>query len=201
LGLIPNHELFDNPIESAVRARFEKNRELVVRFQTLTPQDRRTIAQTIGAENDPDAKAHLQEALEHLRRARWESEGMRSIDFHAAESLVRARSRKPRKKDEDPPSRRPPEKASNVAAESLIEHEREADLETVVERLEQRLDDTEEANEDESRMRPVSIEILLPDEDSKAVMNARMDIINLVGKLLDDRVYGGLIEIEAADFD
>ena len=112
LGLIPDHELFDNPKESAVRARFEKNRELVVRFQTLTPQDRRTIAQTIGAENDPDAKAHLQEALEHLRRARWESEGMRSIDFHAAESLVRARSRKPRKKGEGPPSivllRKPP---------------------------------------------------------------------------------------------
>ncbi len=48
-------------------------------------------------------------------------------------------------------------------------------------------------------MRPVLIEILLPVEDSKAVMNARMDIINLVGRS-DDGVYGGY-DIEAADFD
>lgn len=196
LGLLPDTRLFDNPKEGAVKDRVKQNRELIGRFQTLTPKDRSTIMQRIESEESEEGKQRLRQALDQLHRTRWEGEGMQSIDFEAAERLVKARTKKHPKKDEGDTPRPSREKIADVAAEALVNEERAPYLETIVEEMSEHLNSF-----DEPSLRPETVKANLPDLGSEAVTSARLDVINLMSKLLDDGVYGGLVEIEEADLD
>ena len=75
LGLLPDHEFFNDPREAAVRRRLETNRELSSRLQMLNAQDRRRISEVLRAEPDPDVRKGIEEALSQLDRTRIEGGG------------------------------------------------------------------------------------------------------------------------------
>lgn len=193
LGLLPDHEFFNDPQEGAVRRRLERNRELSSRLQMLNAQDRRRITDVIQAETDADARRTLQEALSQLDRTRVEGDGAGFVSFQAADRLVRARTKKPKP---DSPKRLPTEKASKVAAEALVDEDRAEDVAAIVGNLQEVLN-----NLDEGKLRPETIRTKLPDGGTEAVATARLDLLNLLGKVLGADTYGGLIEIDAPDLE
>lgn len=196
LGLLPDPKFFNDGADRAMRKRLQANRDLVVRLQTLTPRDRKTITKVVGEASDEGEQKRLREALDKLHRARWEGEGMQAIPFEAAERLIKARTKKtvePGGDDgQDGAERGRDEHVAAVAAESLVDEARAGDVKAIVDRLTEKL-----LALDESRLRPEKIKTELPDTANDAHTTARVDVINLVSKLLDDGVYGGLIETES----
>lgn len=192
LGLLPDASLFDDPKENTVKKRVKENRELISRFQTLTPKDRQTISKQIDSEKDPEDKRRLREALDQFDRTRWDGEGMGAIDLESAERLVKARTKKSGKAGDKP--RPKSEKVVDVAAEALVNQDRKSDLETIAGGLIEYLNGLEEI-----RSRPETVKTELSDTGSEAVTSVRLDVINLMSRLLDEGVYGGLIQIETSD--
>lgn len=193
LGLLPDPEFFNDPKEGAVRRRLERNRELSSRLQVLNAQDRRRIIGVLEAEEDTQERQQLQVALSQLDRTRMEGGGARAVSFQAADRLVRARTKKPKT---DAQKRPPTEKVTRVAAQRLVNEDRAEDVETIVEELQTNLNTL-----DEGKLRPETIRIKLPDGATEAVTTARLDLLNLLGKVLGEDTYGGLIEVEAPDLE
>ncbi len=193
LGLLADHEFFNDPHEAAVKRRLERNRDLSSRLQMLNAQDRRRISDVIEAETDPDSRKTLQEALSQIDRTRVEGGGSTSVSFQAADRLVRARTKKPKP---DTPKRLPTEKASKIAAEALVDEDRAEDVAAIVTNLQEVLN-----NLDEGKLRPETIRTKLPDGSTEAVATARLDLLNLLGKVLGDDTYGGLIDVDAPDLE
>ena len=196
LGLLPDPAFFSSPKPPAVRKRLESNRDLVARLQTLTPKDRRTIKQVVDSEPDADHKAELQKALEQLHRTRWEGKGMGAIDFDAAERLMKARTSKPKKKngDGDTAPKKTTEKAVEVAAAALVDPERDDDLGEVLDNLNESL-----SGSDDTSVRTEKIRTALSSSTVEVTTTARFDVVNLIAKLLDDGLYGGLIRSESEE--
>lgn len=194
LGLLPDHEFFNDPHDAAVKRRMERNRDLSTRLQMLNAQDRRRITDVLQAEKDDDARKALQEALSQLDRTRVEGGGgSTAVSFQAADRLVRARTKKPKPNG----SKRPPtEKVAKVAADALVDEDRAEDVTAIVENLQTQLNAL-----DEGKLRPETIRTKLPDGTTEAVTTARLDLLNLLGKVLGEDTYGGLIEIDAPDLE
>ena len=193
LGLLPDPEFFNDHHEAAVRRRLERNRELSGRLQTLNAQDRRRITEVLEAETDPDVRRALQEALSQLDRTRVEGSGGTTISFEAADRLVRARVRRPKPNG----SKRPPTvRVTRVAAEALVDEDRAEDVAAIVESLQPLLNGL-----DEGKLRPETIRIKLPDGTTEAVTTARLDLLDMLGKVLGEDTYGGLIEMDAPDLE
>ena len=176
-----------------MRRRLERNRELSGRLQMLNAQDRRRITEVLEAETDPDVRRALQEALSQLDRTRVEGSGGTTISFEAADRLVRARVRRPKPNG----SKRPPTvKVTRVAAEALVDEDRAEDVAAIVESLQPLLNGL-----DEGKLRPETIRIKLPDGTTEAVTTARLDLLDMLGKMLGEDTYGGLIEMDAPDLE
>lgn len=193
LGLLPDHEFFNDPHEAAVRRRLERNRDLATRLPMLNAQDRRRISDVLQAETDPDVRKGMQEALSQLDRTRIEGGGGAAISFQAADRLVRSRVKKTKSETS---KRSPTEKVTKVAAEALVDEERAEDVAAIVENLRSQLNAL-----DEGKLRPETIRTKLPDGTTEAVTTARLDLLNLLGKLLGEDTYGGMIEIDAPDLE
>ena len=159
----------------------------------LNAQDRRRITDVLQAETDDDARKALQEALSQLDRTRFEGGAGKAISFQAADRLVRARVKKPKP---DGSKRPPTEKVTKVAAEALIDEDRAEDVATIVDNLQTQLNAL-----DEGKLRPETIRTKLPDGATEAVTTARLDLLNLLGKVLGEDTYGGLIEVDAPDLE
>jgi hypothetical protein len=183
LGLLPDAEFFNDPHEAAVRRRLERNRELSNRLQMLNAH---------GETND-DARRALQEALSQIDRTRVEGGGGKAVSFQAAERLVRARVKKPKP---DGSKRPPTEKVTKVAAEALVDEDRAEDVAAIVENLQLQLNAL-----DEGKLRPETIRTKLPDGATEAVTTARLDLLNLLSKVLGEDTYGGLIDVDASDLE
>jgi hypothetical protein len=171
----------------------ERNRELSSRLQMLNAQDRRRITDVLEAETDDDVRKGLQEALSQLDRTRVDGGGGSAISFHAADQLVRARVKKPKP---DAGKRPPTEKVAKVAAEALVDEDRAEDVEAIVDNLQTQLNAL-----DEGKLRPETVRTKLPDGTTEAVTTARLDLLNLLGKVLGEDTYGGLIEVDAPDLE
>ncbi len=193
LGLLPDPEFFNDHHESAVRRRLERHRELSSGLQMFNAQDRRRINDVLEAETDPAERKSLQEALSQLDRTRVEGGGGLAISFLAADRLVRARVKKPKPNGSGRP---PTEKIAKIAAEALVDEDRAEDVATIVERLETLLNAL-----DEGKLRPETIRIKLPNGTTEAVTTARLDLLNLLGKVLGEDTYGGLIKVDAPDLE
>jgi hypothetical protein len=192
LGLLPDHEFFNDPKEAVVKRRLEQNRDLATRLQMLNAQDRRRIAAMLAEETDAETRQVLQEALSQLDRTRMEGGSAKAISFQAADRLIRAR-----KKPKQNGSKRPPtEKMSKIAAESLVDEDRAEDVAVIVEYLRAQLNQL-----DEGKLRPETIRLRLPDGTTEAVTTARLDLLNLMSKVLGEDSYGALIDMEAADLE
>ena len=194
LGLLPDPEFFNDPSEGAVRRRLERNRELASRLQMFNAQDRRRIMEVLKDETDLDVRKELQEALSQLDRTRIEGGDGRPVPFQSADRLVRARAKKT---TPDSPKRNPTEKASKIAAEALVDRDRAEDVETLVDRLQEELD----SPLDEGQLRPKPIRIRLPDGTTEAVATARLDLLNMLRKVIGEDTYGALIKLEAPDLE
>jgi hypothetical protein len=193
LGLLADPEFFNDPHEAAVKRRLERNRELSSRLQMLNAQDRRRITEVLQAETDDGVRKGLQEALSQLDRTRVDGGGGTAISFHAADQLVRARVKKPKP---DAGKRPPTEKVAKVAAEALVDEDRAEDVAAIVDNLMTQLNAL-----DEGKLRPEMIRTKLPDGTTEAVTTARLDLLNLLGKVLGEGTYGGLIEVDAPDLE
>ena len=192
LGLLPDREFFNNPRESAVRRRLETNRELSSRLQMLNARDRRRIGEVLRGETDEDVRRGIQEALSQLDRTRIEGGGQ-TITFEAANRLVRARVKKTKPSGTKRPSA---VKAIKVAADALVDEDRAEDAAEIVEILKTTLNEL-----DEGKLRPLTIRTKLPDGTTEAISKARLDLLNLLGKMLGEDTYGGLVEVEAPDLE
>jgi hypothetical protein len=195
LGLLPDLTLFDNPKAAAMQKRLASNREIVERLQMLTPKDRRTIKQVVESESDPDEKAKLGEALDQLHRTRSAGGGTGAIDYDHAERLIKARAKKPPPANGKPP-RASVERSGDVASEALVDPERVEDLKELLSNIQETL-----GNVDETSVRSEKVRTALTQSSTEAFTTVRLDVMNLVAKLLDDGVYGGLIKIDLSDID
>lgn len=195
IGLLPDPAVFDSTTPAAMRKRLQFNRDIVERLQMLTPKDRRTIKQVVEAETDPVEKAKLREALDQLHRTRSAGVATGVIDYEHAERLVKVRGRKPGRRN-GKPARPPAVRAADVATGALVSHERGRDLHEVLDNLRQTLESAEP-----SSVRTEKIRTQLADSSTETFSTARLDVINLVAKMLDDGVYGGLVEIDLDDID
>ncbi|HET9732301.1 MAG TPA: DUF87 domain-containing protein [Acidimicrobiales bacterium] len=192
LGLLPDHELFNDPKEAVVKRRLEQNRDLATRLPMLNAQDRRRITDMLAEETDPETRQVLQEALSQLDRTRMEGGSAKAISYQAADRLIRAR-----KKPKQNGSKRPPtEKMSKIAAEALVDEDRAEDVAVIVEHLKAQLNQL-----DEGKLRPETIRLRLPDGTTEAITTARLDLLNLMSKVLGEDSYGALIDMEAADLE
>lgn len=190
LGLLPDHEFFNEPREAAVRRRLDTNRELSSRLQMLNARDRRRIGEVLRVEPDAAVRKGIQEALSQLDRTRIEGGGQ-TITFEAANRLVRARVKKTKPDRTKRPST---VKAIKVAAEALVDEDRAEDVAAIVENL-------KTLNVDEGKLRPLTIRTRLPDGTTEAISKARLDLLNLLGKMLGEDTYGGLVQVEAPDLE
>lgn len=194
LGLLRDPEFFDNPKPPALRKRLGDNRDLVARLQTLTPKDRRTIKSVVKNEEDPTRKEELQKALDGLQRTRWEGDGMSTIDFPAAQQLVKARTARPSPDKNGRKESKKTEKAVEVAAEALVEPDRTGDVDEVLTNIQTELD-----NVNDTSVRTQKVPTALSGSTTKVTAVARLDVVNLAAKLIDDGLYGGLVKSESED--
>ena len=142
----------------------------------------------------PMCASALQEALSQLDRTRVEGGGGTTISFEAADQLVRARVKKTQaERLASAPRRR---RSPKVAAEALVDEDRAEDVAAIVENLQTLLNAL-----DEGKLRPETIRTKLPDGTTEAVTTARLDLLNLLGKVLGEDTYGGLIEVDAPDLE
>jgi hypothetical protein len=195
LGLLPDPTLFDNPKAAAMEKRLVSNREVVERLQMLTPKDRRTIKQVVESETDPDEKTKLHEALDQLHRTRSAGGATSAIDYEHAERLIKARTKKPVPTNGKPP-KAPTERSADVASDALVDPDRSDDLKELLDNLQETL-----GNADETSVRTEKVRTQLSESSTEAFTTVRLDVMNLVAKLLDDGVYGGLIQIDLEDID
>lgn len=180
LGLLPDPTLFDNPKAAAMERRLASNREVVERLQMLTPKDRRTIKQVVESETDADEKTKLHEALDQLHRTRSAGGATSAIDYDHAERLIKARTKKPTPANGKPP-RAPTERSTDVASEALVDPDRSHDLKELLDNLQETL-----GNADETSVRTEKVRTQLSDSSTEAFTTVRLDVVNLVAKLLDD---------------
>lgn len=195
LGLLPDPTLFDNPKAAAMEKRLVSNREVVERLQMLTPKDRRTIKQVVESETDPDEKTKLHEALDQLHRTRSAGGATSAIDYDHAERLIMARTKKPAPANGKPP-KAATERSADVASDALVDPDRSDDLKELLDNLQETL-----GNADETSVRTEKVRTQLSESSTEAFTTVRLDVLNLVAKLLDDGVYGGLIQIDLDDID
>lgn len=197
LGLLPDPEFFNDPKEPAVLRRLDRNRELATRLQMLNAQDRRRITDVLAEATDPDDRKLLQESLSQIDRTRVEGGGGKPISYQAADRLIRARKKA---KQDGGPRRPPTEKVAKVAAEALVDNARLEDVSTIVQHLQPRLNTLDDGKL-EGKLRPETMRVRLPDGTTEAVTTARLDVLNLVGKMLGPDTYGGLASVEAPDLE
>jgi len=195
LGLLPDPSLFDNPKAAAMQKRLASNRGVVERLQMLTPKDRRTIKQVVEGETDPDEKAKLREALDQLHRTRSAGGATGVIDYDHAERLIKARTKKPPPAN-GKPARPTTERSADVASNALVDPERVDDLKELLSNLQETLQ-----NADETSVRTEKIRTQLSESSTEVFTTVRLDVMNLVVKLLDDGVYGGLVQVDLEDID
>ncbi len=207
LGLLPDPALFDNPRESAIRRRVQDNRDLLGRLQTLTEQDRKTIADNIGNEQEPAQRARLTRSLRHLRELRRGGHGLNRLSLQDAQELLAIRrptrpqlATPPASGTNEAPPPPPPSRQSmtEFAAEALLadteKHpEDAAALHTVVEQAKDHLNKLEEP-----AARPERLEIPL-DTGIRLHGQAPADVLNLVSRLIGDGVYGALVQSDSTD--
>ena len=194
LGLLPDPEFFNDPHEAAVRRRLERNRELSSRLQMLNAQDRRRITEVLQAETDPTtsqgAPGGAEPARPHPGRGRRSARRSRS---RPPTGWCGRGSRSPSRTAPSAPRRR---RSPKVAAEALVDEDRAEDVAAIVENLQPLLNAL-----DEGKLRPETIRTKLPDGTTEAVTTARLDLLNLLGKVLGEDTYGGLIEVDAPDLE
>jgi hypothetical protein len=227
LGLLPDPAFFDNPAEKQLRARLDENRMLAQRLANFSEEDRQKVDRALADEIDPDRRAalkgHLRELQEYRRGAQL---GLTAVD---ARQLLKVRAAKPKDKDkngkdetggegepEPPPT---PTNLTALAVDVLLRPTHESieaggdddengdgggsdtsatALDGAMSSLRKELQDLDENDKLGDTVRPLSVKVVLPsgtaiDEEIKT------DVLNLVGRVVDETKYGGLVAAQGED--
>ena len=117
------------------------------------------------------------------------------IDYDHALRLVKVRTKKTAANNGK--SKRPAmEQSANIASEALVNPDRVDDLSELLNNLQQTLESA-----DATSARTQKVRTQLSDSSTETFTTVRLDVLNLVAKVLDDGVYGGLIQIDLDDID
>lgn len=227
LGLLPDPAFFDNPAEKQLRARLEENRTLAQRLANFSEEDRQKVDNALADESDPGRRAalkgHLRELQEYRRGAQL---GLTAAD---ARQLLKVRAAKPKDKDKkdkdgangdgdgEPEPTPPPKSLTALAVDVLLQPTDQSGddaqddgngdeasdtsalaLDEAMSSLRKELQDLDENDKLGDTVRPLSVKVALPsgtaiDEEIKT------DVLNLVGRVVDETKYGGLVAAHGED--
>lgn len=197
LGLLPDPGLLDSPGEVAIRRRVDENRDLVRRLQLLVEGDRKSIADNIEKESDPATQDRLRLMNFNLRSLRRGTGTLEAFTLAGAKELLGIRVPAKQKQGPGPGPEAPPhprERLRDFAAAALVESPLELpQVERVLEEMAAKLDELAESSSRTQRV------LLQTDGLGELLVEARGDVLNLIAKLVDDGVYGGLVQTEATD--
>jgi hypothetical protein len=217
LGLLPDPSFFDNPSERQLRARLDDNRTLALRLANFSEEDRQKVDTALADETDTSRRAGLRTQLRDLQEYR--RGGQLALTAADARQLLKIRRPKPRS-----PTRRtdggseeprvpPPRDLTELAVNGLlrpshIDHgedgdEDEADSSTTalneaVTSLTKELRDLDESDKLSDTVRPLPVKVTLP-SGTKIDEEVKTDVLNLVGRMVDETKYGGLVTAQGDD--
>ena len=220
LGLLPDPAFFDDPSERQLRNRLEENRSLALRLANFSEDDRAKVDAALAAEEDNERRAELQAQLRTLQEYR--RGGEMALSAADARRLLKAKARRSKPKPdpdpgpsddgEDSQSPAPPISLTALAAEALLKptaddvesddadpHDPDAEDDTAPGSLSKVMDDfTSELDKLEQNVRPESIRVSLP---SGAPIDGEVqtDVLALVGRMVDEAKYGGLVRAVGGD--
>ena len=218
LGLLPDPAFFNDPNEGQLRRRLEENRSLVLRLANFSEDDQAKVDAALAAEKDNARRANLQDQLRTLRRYR--RGGEMALSASDARELLKAKARTPKPKPKpdpngdgtnDPPLP-PPTSLTALAAAALLRSTADdvepegadpqdpdeandtapASLAKVVDELTSELDKLEQT------VRPEPIRVTLP-SGAEIDGEVQTDVLALVGRMVDEAKYGGLVRVRGAD--
>ena len=218
LGLLPDPAFFNDPNEGQLRRRLEENRSHVLRLANFSEDDQAKFDAALAAETDNARRANLQDQLRTLRRYR--RGGKMELSASEARELFKAKERRPKPKPKpdpngdgtnDPPLP-PPTSLTALAAAALLRSTADdvepngadpqdldeandtapASLAKVVDELTSELDKLEQT------VRPEPIRVTLP-SGAEIDGEVQTDVLALVGRMVDEAKYGGLVRVRGAD--
>ena len=218
LGLLPDPAFFDDPNEGQLRRRLEENRSLALRLANFSEDDRTKVDAALAAEEDNARRAELQAQLRTLQRYR--RGGEMALSASDARKLLKAKVRRLRPKPKpdpngdgtDDPPLPPPTSLTALAAAALLRSTADdvepdgadpqdpdeaddttpASLAKVVDEL------TSELNKLEQTVRPEPIRVTLP-SGAEIDGEVQTDVLALVGRMVDEAKYGGLVRVRDGD--
>ena len=215
LGLLPDPGFFDDPNEKQLRRRLVENRSLALRLANFSEDDRTKVDAALAAEEDDARRAELQGQLRTLQRYR--RGGEMALSANDARELLKAKARRPKPKPKPDPNGDgaddpPPASLTALAAGALLRSTADevepdgadpqdpdeasdtapASLAKVVNEL------TSELNKLGQTVRPEPIRVTLP-SGAEIDREVQTDVLELVGRMVDEAKYGGLVQARGAD--
>jgi hypothetical protein len=222
LGLLPDSAFFDNPADKDLRARLDENRTLAQRLANFSEEDRQKVDNALTDESDPNRRAELRKHLRDLQEYRRGGQlGLTAVD---ARQLLKVRSAKRKDKkdksgsDGDGEPAPAPKSLTALAVDVLLRptvddrdgingglgdsdgggDKAAVVLDQAMSSLQDELQNLDENDKLSDTVRPLSVKVVLPsgtaiDEEIKT------DVLNLVGRVVDETKYGGLVAARGED--
>lgn len=223
LGLLPDPAFFDNPGEKQLKARLDENRALAQRLANFSEEDRQKVDKALAEETDPGRRAalrgHLQELQEHRRG------GQLGLTANDARQLLKVRAAKPPDKTrgvggdegngghDEVDTSAPPRSLTALAVDVLLQPTRAGSevetgddtgdvfsrvLDEAMSSLRNELRDLDANEKLGDTVRPLSVKVTLPD-GTTIDEEVKTDVLNLVGRVVDESRYGGLVAAHGDD--
>lgn len=207
LGLLPDPAFFDDPREKQLRRRLEKNRSLALRLANFSENDRGKVDAALAAEENNARRAKLQHQLRMLQKHRRGGELELSADD--ARELLKAKTRRRRKRrgPDDENGKPTPFNLTELAAEASLRPSTQdgasedpddyddaapPSLRKAMDSLTKELEDLEET------VRPEAISVTLS-SGTQIDGVVQTDVLALVGRMVDEAKYGGLVRVSGGD--
>lgn len=222
LGLLPDPAFFDNPAEKQLIARLDENRTLAQRLANFSEEDRQRVDRALAEETDSGRraalKAHLRELQEYRRGAQLgltAADARQLLKVRAAKPKDKSKTSKDETSGEgegEPDQPPVPTSLTALAVDVLLgpaeggagidDEDGDGDgdgsdistagLDRAMSSLRKELEDLDENDKLGDTVRPLSVKVELPsgtaiDEEIKT------DVLNLVGRVVDETKYGGLV--------
>ena len=217
LGLLPDPSFFDNPSERQLRARLDDNRALALRLANFSEEDRQKVDRALADEPDASRRAELRTQLRDLQEYR--RGGQLALTAADARQLLKVRSPKPRSPHRrtngggEEPQVLPPKDLTELAVNGLlrpsqVDHDEDGDedevdssttaLNEAVTSLTNELRDLDESDKLSDTVRPLPVKVTLP-SGTEIDEEIKTDVLNLVGRMVDETKYGGLVTAQGDD--
>lgn len=203
LGLLPDSGFFDQPGEAHLRKRLADNRAVALRLANFSEEDRQRVDKALADESDVERRNQLRERLRDLQSYR--RGGALGLTVDDARQLLNLRQAKPRPKPDpgdDNPTDAPGQLTTlnALAIENLLRDTNSDETDTSDEVLDAAAASLGEqvASIDDSTVRPEPVSVTLPSGVCVDTVIAT-DVLNMIGRLVGDGVYGGYVRAKGGD--